>query len=91
MIDALHDTVRRQRFVAVVGSSGSGKSSLVHAGLAPRLRHDDSWIIATMVPGERPVAALRDSLTEVALEPIRRRAPGEAMAMVASARPAVWC
>ena len=35
---ALHDTLSRRRFVAVVGPSGSGKSSLVHAGLVPLLR-----------------------------------------------------
>ncbi|MEV6483375.1 helix-turn-helix domain-containing protein [Streptomyces sp. NPDC051576] len=37
------------RFVAVVGTSGSGKSSLLRAGLVPALR-DDAW------PGARPAA-----------------------------------
>jgi len=31
------ERINRQRFVAVVGASGSGKSSLVWAGLIPRL------------------------------------------------------
>ena len=35
--DALIDLLARHRFVAVVGSSGSGKSSLVRAGLIPAL------------------------------------------------------
>ena len=38
----------------VVGPSGSGKSSLVHAGLVPLLRHDGVRV-ATMVPGDRPM------------------------------------
>ncbi|MGF1642587.1 MAG: SUMF1/EgtB/PvdO family nonheme iron enzyme [Thiotrichales bacterium] len=47
----------RTRFVAVVGVSGSGKSSLVKAGLLPRLRTGivghARWIDLTFKPGER--------------------------------------
>ena len=39
-VDKLASAVERQPFVAVVGSSGSGKSSVVRAGLVPRLRSD---------------------------------------------------
>ena len=46
-----------QRFVTVVGSSGSGKSSVVLAGLVPRLRTGGA-VVATMVPGDQPVDAL---------------------------------
>ena len=49
----------------VVGPSGSGKSSLVHAGLVPRLRNDGVRV-ATMVPGDRPISALRQALRQVA-------------------------
>jgi len=40
-IDQLLELLRDPaiRFVAVAGASGSGKSSLVAAGLIPRLRH----------------------------------------------------
>jgi formylglycine-generating enzyme required for sulfatase activity len=46
------------RFVAVVGASGSGKSSLVAAGLIPRLRAGalsgtSKWVDITFRPGER--------------------------------------
>jgi ABC-type proline/glycine betaine transport system ATPase subunit len=34
------DAVQRQPLVTVVGASGSGKSSVVRAGLVPRLRSD---------------------------------------------------
>lgn len=58
----------RTRFVAVVGSSGCGKSSLVRAGLIPRLEAGflvadrDVWHIARMKPGARPLANLARSL-----------------------------
>jgi serine/threonine protein kinase/WD40 repeat protein/DNA-binding SARP family transcriptional activator len=59
------------RFVAVVGASGSGKSSLVHAGLVPRLRADAlpgsaRWFVATMTPGAAPFAALEDAVRPIA-------------------------
>ncbi len=59
----LQPTLRhgRGRFVAVVGPSGSGKSSLVHAGLLPRL--GAGWLVVPpFVPGSRPTEHLADSL-----------------------------
>jgi|GEM_PF-570564 len=50
----LLQAVRRQSLVAVIGASGSGKSSLVFAGLIPQLRSEDGWLIATFRPGDRP-------------------------------------
>jgi WD40 repeat protein len=46
--------------VAVVGPSGSGKSSLVRAGLVPRLKHlADRWLVLpAFVPGDQPTANL---------------------------------
>ena len=67
LADALAELVGERRFVAVVGPSGSGKSSLVRAGLLPRLRSRRRCVIATMVPGEHPLAAMRDALTQVAV------------------------
>ncbi len=46
------------RFLAIVGPSGSGKSSLVRAGLIPVLRRVTQWHIATMVPGTDPLAEM---------------------------------
>ncbi len=56
------------RMVTVVGASGSGKSSVVRAGLVPQLREEGSTVIA-FVPGDDPMAALRGALTEVAASP----------------------
>jgi energy-coupling factor transporter ATP-binding protein EcfA2 len=52
--------VRERPFVMVVGRSGSGKSSLVYAGLLPALRRqrDRFWNILTLRPGTVPLRAL---------------------------------
>jgi energy-coupling factor transporter ATP-binding protein EcfA2 len=52
--------VREFPFVMVVGRSGSGKSSLVYAGLVPALRRkqDRSWDVLSLRPGSEPLRAL---------------------------------
>jgi WD40 repeat protein/DNA-binding SARP family transcriptional activator len=62
------------RFLAVVGPSGSGKSSAVRAGLVPALRRggiegSDGWFITHLVPGRHPMEELEDALLRVAREP----------------------
>jgi WD40 repeat protein/energy-coupling factor transporter ATP-binding protein EcfA2 len=57
-------------FVAVVGTSGSGKSSLIRAGLLPAIHQGklgekgDSWFIASMKPGTTPLKNLTNALIE---------------------------
>ncbi len=56
---------------AVVGASGSGKSSVVRAGLVPRLRRGGGGRVGevvTLVPGDRPLHALAAALI-LLLEP----------------------
>ena len=62
---AIRDALAVRRLIAVVGPSGSGKSSVVNAGLVPMLR-DEGARIATMVPGEHPGDALRQALRSIA-------------------------
>ncbi len=62
------------RFVAVVGPSGSGKSSLVRAGVVPRLVDgavdgSDQWFVTTMSPGRHPYEELESALLRVAINP----------------------
>ena len=49
------------KLITLLGSSGSGKSSLLRAGVVPRLRRAGrNWIVAPPIrPAERPVDALR--------------------------------
>ncbi len=62
------------RFLAVVGPSGSGKSSAVRAGLLPALRRggipcSECWFITEMVPGAHPFEELEAALLRVAINP----------------------
>lgn len=70
-ITELMRRLAERRFLAVVGSSGCGKSSLVRAGLIPVLRagflvaERDDWVVATMKPGDAPLARLVDAFAGV--------------------------
>jgi|GEM_PF-4147804 len=55
-------SANEMHFIAVLGVSGSGKSSLVKAGLLPRLRGDVQWQIAEFRPGAAPYTALSEAL-----------------------------
>jgi WD40 repeat protein/class 3 adenylate cyclase len=63
--EALH---QHDLVAVVVGSSGSGKSSAVFAGLLPKLRQDGKWLIASLRPGNQPFHALASALLPL-LEP----------------------
>jgi hypothetical protein len=62
--DAIRDLVAKVQahaFVAIVGASGSGKSSLVFAGLLPALRkesHTRTWDVVSFRPGKSPLRTL---------------------------------
>jgi formylglycine-generating enzyme required for sulfatase activity len=64
--DKLAAAVARHPVVAIVGASGSGKSSLARAGLIPRLRREKGgrvWQIVTIDhPGRTPFLALAQAL-----------------------------
>jgi DNA-binding SARP family transcriptional activator/ABC-type glycerol-3-phosphate transport system substrate-binding protein/tRNA A-37 threonylcarbamoyl transferase component Bud32 len=62
------------RFVALVGPSGSGKSSVVKAGLLPALRHgalsgSADWFVVEISPGRHPYEELEAGLLRVAVNP----------------------
>ncbi len=57
--------VSQKSLVAVIGASGSGKSSVVFAGLVPQLKQDKKhdWLIASFRPGNNPLQSLAIALT----------------------------
>lgn len=61
MIQQLLDKLSSSRFVPLLGASGSGKSSLVLAGLLPKLPESD-WQVLVMRPTAQPLQNLRDTL-----------------------------
>ncbi|MDJ0497732.1 MAG: BTAD domain-containing putative transcriptional regulator [Acidimicrobiia bacterium] len=65
--------VGEHRLVAAVGPSGSGKSSVVRAGLIPALRAGGlpgsrEWLVTTMFPGAHPFEELEAALLRVATD-----------------------
>ncbi|MDH5504962.1 MAG: protein kinase, partial [Acidimicrobiia bacterium] len=74
-INQLITLTATHRLVTVVGPSGSGKSSLVRAGLIPALARgaiggSEMWLTATTVPGGHPFDELATVLGELATEPM---------------------
>jgi WD40 repeat protein/energy-coupling factor transporter ATP-binding protein EcfA2 len=76
-VQRLVEKLKGGRFLAVLGPSGSGKSSVVLAGLLPALRRgevsgSETWAIQTLKPGPDPLTVLAAQLTQLS--------PGEGMA-----------
>jgi len=65
-IESLANRLVRAPLLAVLGPSGVGKSSFIHAGVVPRL--GESYRILTMRPGRHPVHALA-TLPDVSADP----------------------
>jgi hypothetical protein len=67
-VDAMVDKLADTHFLAVVGTSGSGKSSLVNCGLRPALRQGlmaragAAWRMAQFRPGNDPIGAMARAL-----------------------------
>jgi WD40 repeat protein len=62
--------VEHSAFLAVLGASGSGKSSVVRAGLIPELKGgalpgSERWRYAILKPGDRPLDALAAALAKL--------------------------
>jgi serine/threonine protein kinase/WD40 repeat protein/DNA-binding SARP family transcriptional activator len=72
VVDSLLGAVTTRGLVAVVGGSGSGKSSVVRAGLVSALRDgavasSEEWFIVTMVPGTDPFDEFHIGLRDAAV------------------------
>jgi WD40 repeat protein/serine/threonine protein kinase len=74
LVARLSEQGDESRFLAVVGPSGSGKSSLVRAGLLPALRGgavpgSERWFLLDMRPGTHPFEELASALMRIAVDP----------------------
>lgn len=71
LISALQFDTKLARFLAVVGASGSGKSSVIMAGLLPALQEgaisgSEHWhYVAPFVPGKHPIENMTIALANV--------------------------
>ena len=70
MIEAVLDRLAATRLVVVHGSSGCGKSSLIKAGVLPRLEQEHSrygvpWRTAEMRPGSSPLWNLATAIARL--------------------------
>jgi energy-coupling factor transporter ATP-binding protein EcfA2 len=70
-IDELLKKLRLSRFLAIIGSSGSGKSSLVKSGLLPALHSGmmagwagTQWRMAILRPGNDPIGEMNKALSK---------------------------
>ncbi len=68
LVNSLVQATHSQPLVAVIGPSGSGKSSVVFAGLIPQLRTQGNWLIESFRPGNQPFYQLASALVRQ-LEP----------------------
>jgi energy-coupling factor transporter ATP-binding protein EcfA2 len=72
VLDHIGDQVREGGLTIVAGPSGSGKSSLLHAGVGPAIAHGDlavagsaAWPQVMLTPGTDPAAALAQRIAEL--------------------------
>jgi len=64
-IGAVVERCRLQPVLAIVGPTGSGKSSFVQAGLVPRLREQGPWVVLQLRPTSRPFHSLASRLQRI--------------------------
>ncbi len=88
LVERLEAVSRAGGLLLLVGPSGSGKSSVIRAGLLPLLRAPtpghEAWRVAVMLPGSRPKEALLRALDTVVTDP-QGTASGAELADIAGA------
>lgn len=57
-IQTIFNKLQEKHFIAIVGSSGVGKSSLIYAGLIPQIKKATAWKIISMRPENKPFSNL---------------------------------
>ncbi len=67
--EAVLGKLLKNRFVTVIGASGSGKSSLIYCGVLPRVRNQkaketNTWRIISFRPGNDPFGNLAEAISD---------------------------
>lgn len=73
LLNRMRQETAYHRFLTIIGPSGSGKSSLVKAGLVPavlrgELEGSEHWFVIDMLPGAHPIDELEVALMRVAAD-----------------------
>ncbi len=78
VIGKLKQKLEEAPFVPVIGNSGSGKSSVVRAGLIPWLKDESNWqILEPILPSINPLEKLKNRLKEGIFYPLLHHEPEE--------------
>jgi ABC-type multidrug transport system fused ATPase/permease subunit len=65
VVRQLVEKLEQSAFIALIGASGSGKSSIVRAGLIPELEKNNWHILNVIQPGVEPIAKLKAALEQL--------------------------
>ncbi len=65
VIQQLIKKLSQANFVPIIGASGSGKSSVVRAGLIPALEKNGWRVLEIILPGVEPLAELKRAFTKL--------------------------
>ena len=83
-IEQLYNATQNRKFIPILGASGSGKSSVVLAGLVPKLKNQGNWEFTYFRPGKEPFHALATALIPLLytseLDTIEKMAQGRTLA-----------
>ena len=71
-IEKLFQATKTNNFIPVLGASGSGKSSVVLAGLVPKLEQEGNWKFTHFRPGDEPFHALAKALLPLYMPELNR-------------------
>ncbi|MCF8380519.1 MAG: hypothetical protein K9H49_13140 [Bacteroidales bacterium] len=64
-VDNVVNSLLKNKFIAVIGSSGSGKSSLIYCGVLSKILEKGSWNVITTRPGNMPFENLNQSVNAI--------------------------
>lgn len=85
LVEELQKFVERNSLTVVLGASGSGKSSLVQAGLIPKLKQEttEQWVVVPSIrPGKTPLQALNQGLRTAQLPEIEIKNPQQDLSQI---------